>query len=54
MAYGSSWARDGIRAAGMTYTTAVAMLNPLTHCAGQGLNPHLEATQAAAVEFSTH
>ena len=32
VAYGSSWARDGIQAAAVNYTAAVAMLDPLTHC----------------------
>ena len=33
MAYGSSWARDQIRAA------AGAAVPPLTHCAGLGIKP---------------
>ena len=40
-AYGSSLARDSIRAAASTYTKAVAMLDPLTTVPGQGANSHL-------------
>ena len=36
VAYGHSWARDGISAPAATYATAVAMLDPLTHCATVG------------------
>ena len=39
MAYGSSKARDWIRAAAATYATAVAMLDPLTHWASPGIEP---------------
>ena len=35
----SSWARDQIWATGATYTTAMAMLDLLTHCAGHGIEP---------------
>ena len=38
MAYGSSQARDPIPATAMTYTTAVAMLDPKPTAPGQGLN----------------
>ena len=33
-AYGSSQARDWIRAAAVTYSEAVAMADPLTYCTG--------------------
>ena len=35
----SCWARDWIQATVATYTTAVAMPDPLTHCAGPGIKP---------------
>ena len=35
----SSWARDQIQAAVATCAAAVAMLDPLTHCAGLGIKP---------------
>ena len=35
----SSWAKDQIRAAVGTYTTAVAMSDPLTHYAWLGIKP---------------
>ena len=35
----SSWASDQISAVGATYATAVTMLDPLTHCLGQGNEP---------------
>ena len=35
-AYGSSWARDWIRAAAVTYAIAMTMLDPLTHCTTVG------------------
>ena len=38
-AYGSSQARDWIQATAATYTPAVAMWDPLTHCAGLGIKP---------------
>ena len=38
-AYGSSQARDWIWATAMTYTTAAAMLDLLTHCAGPEIEP---------------
>ena len=38
-AYGSSWARDWIRATAVTYITATATLDPLTHCARPGIKP---------------
>lgn len=34
---GSSWARDRIRATVVTYTEALAMPDPLSHCAGLGI-----------------
>lgn len=37
--YGGSLGRNGIQAAGATYTAAAAMLDSLTHCAGQGIQP---------------
>ena len=37
LAVPTSWARDGIQATDETYTTAVAMLDPLTYCAGPGM-----------------
>ena len=33
------WARDQIRVAVVTYAKAVATLDPLTHCAGPGIEP---------------
>ena len=36
-AYGSSWVRDRIPATAVTCTTVTAMLDPLTHCAGLGI-----------------
>ena len=39
LAYGSSQARDGIQAAAVTYTTAAAMSDTLTHCARPGIKP---------------
>ena len=41
MAYGSSWARDWIWAAAVTYTAAVATMDPLTHWAGLGWGSNL-------------
>jgi len=38
-ANGSSWARDGIPATAATYTTATAMLDPLTHCTRPRMEP---------------
>ena len=38
-AYGSSWARYEILASALTYATAAAMPDPLTHCAGLGIKP---------------
>ena len=38
-AHGSSQARDLIQAAALTNATGAAMLDPLTHCTGQGLEP---------------
>ena len=38
-AYGSSWARDWIWATAITYTIAVAMLDPLTYCTRPGIKP---------------
>ena len=39
MTYGSSQARDELRAVAAIYTTAVAVMNPLTHGIGQGIEP---------------
>ena len=39
MACGSSQARDQIQATAAIYTTARATLDPLTHCAGLGIEP---------------
>ena len=36
VAYGSSQARERIRAANVTYATAMAMLDPFIHCATVG------------------
>ena len=41
VAYGSSWARDQNQATDATYVTAVGTPDPLTHCAGQGIEPTL-------------
>ena len=38
-AYGSSQTRDCIHATAGTYATAVAMPDPLTHCAWPGIEP---------------
>ena len=35
----NSWARHQIQATVLTYATAVAMPDPLTHCAGPGIEP---------------
>ena len=35
----SSQARDQIQAAVVTYAAALATLDPLTHCAGLGIEP---------------
>ena len=40
-AFGSSWARDWIWAAAVTYSTAAAMLDPSPTALGWGWNPHL-------------
>lgn len=37
MEYGSSWARDGIQPAAVTYTTGAVTPDPLTHCARLGI-----------------
>ena len=50
---GNSWSRDWIWAMAATYTTAAAMLGPLTHCAGLGIEP-VTTTWAAAVGFLTY
>ena len=34
-----SWARDQIQAAGATYAAAAAAPDPLSHCAGLGIDP---------------
>ena len=40
MEYGSSQAREWIQAVAVTYTTtALAMLDPLTHCNALGIEP---------------
>ena len=39
MAYGSSWARDGIHATAVTYSAAIAMWDPLTHCKVLAIKP---------------
>ena len=39
MAYGSSQVKDWIWATALTYTTAMAIPDPLTRCAGQGIEP---------------
>ena len=41
----SSSARDQTQAEVVTYTAAVATLEPLTHCAGPGMELHLGATE---------
>ena len=38
-AYGSSYARDWICEAAVTYATTVAVLNTLTHCTGSRIEP---------------
>ena len=48
-AYGSSWARDWIWVAAVTYTEAAAMPDPLTHCTDQTCSSAV--TQAAAIGF---
>ena len=40
-AYGSSGTRDSFQAIAVTYTTAAASLDPLTHCSRWGSNPCL-------------
>ena len=45
-AYGISWAMDWIQATAVTYTPAVAMVDPLTHHAGPGTKlPSLQWTK---------
>ena len=44
--YGSSWARGWIQNAAVTYTTAIATRDPLTHCTGWGSNPCLLSDQS--------
>ena len=39
MPYGNSWARLWIRVIAATWTTVAATLDPLTHCAGPGIEP---------------
>ena len=39
MAYVSSWARDWMQAAAVAYATPEAMLGPLTHYTGPGIEP---------------
>ena len=39
IAYGSFWAWDWVLAAAVTYTAAVAMLDPLTHCTWPEIEP---------------
>ena len=39
MGYVSSWARNRIQAAPGTYVAAVAILDPLSHCARLGIEP---------------
>ena len=38
-----SWARDGVWAPAVTYTTAVSRPDPLTHCARLGVDPPLHS-----------
>ena len=45
MAYGVPRARDQIRGTAVTYTTAMATLAPLSHCARQELNVHPGAAE---------
>ena len=45
-AYGSSQARDRIRAAAMTYAAAAAMLDPLIYYTGLGTEPTLPLGQS--------
>ena len=46
--YGSSWAREGIRVAAMIYSTATAMLDPLTHCTKLGIKSYLHSNPSCA------
>ena len=50
MVYESSWARNWIQAAALTYATAAATLGPLTRWAGDWTHASL-ATWATAVGF---
>ena len=50
--FGSSPAKDWIWAAAATYTTAVVTLDPLTHCAWQGIKPVL--LMKAGVQISIY
>ena len=51
----SSWARDWIWAAAVTYAAAAAMLDLLTHLMpGRGLNSHHWSSWAAVVRFLTY
>ena len=40
-AYGSSRAKDKIQVTATTYAAAAATPDPLTHCAGPGIEPEL-------------
>ena len=53
--YGSSWARDWLLAAAMTYDAAGATPDPLTHCSWAGNWTHISTVaHDAAVEFLIH
>ena len=51
MAHESSWAKDWTWAAAVTYTTAVATLDPLTHCAGLGSNLYLHSNPSCCSQI---
>ena len=53
LAYRSSRARGWIQATAVTYATAAATLDPLTHCAGLELKS-AAVTQATAARVLTH
>ena len=55
LAYGHSWARNWIQATDVTYATAVAMPDPLTHFSGAGIeHATLQQPKQLAVRFLIH
>lgn len=54
VAFGSSWPRDWIRVAAVTYAAAVPVWDPLTHCGAREGVQASATTWAAAAGFLTH